>query len=126
MLSQQGGVGVSIRVGSISDVQSKLREILNKYGVNDVEEIHRLIEEGKVPEHPTFEDYLEAYALKTLIDNTTNRSVRKIDYVKLFCRLDNCPYDGRCIELKEIESQGGDKISVPVWVCPYLVVEHVR
>jgi hypothetical protein len=34
-------------------------EMLSRYGVNSSEELKGRIEEGEVPEHPTWEDYIE-------------------------------------------------------------------
>ena len=34
-------------------------EMLSRYGVNSPEELKRKIEGGEVPEHPTWEDYIE-------------------------------------------------------------------
>ena len=46
----------------------ELEKILSKYGVKDPEEIERLIEKGEIPEHPSYEDYLSALALKQNIE----------------------------------------------------------
>ena len=37
-----------------------LRNILNKYKVKSTREFLSKIEKGELPEHPTYEDYLEA------------------------------------------------------------------
>jgi hypothetical protein len=34
-------------------------EMLSRYGVNSPEQLKEKIEEGEIPEHPTWEDYIE-------------------------------------------------------------------
>lgn len=38
----------------------RLREILSKYGVGSTRELLSKIKKGELPEHPTYEDHLEA------------------------------------------------------------------
>lgn len=42
----------------------ELERILSKYNVKDPDEIEKKIEKGEIPEHPSYEDYLSALALK--------------------------------------------------------------
>lgn len=39
-----------------------LKSLLDRYRVSSPEEIEQKISEGKLPEHPTYEDYLDALA----------------------------------------------------------------
>jgi hypothetical protein len=39
-----------------------LKRLQDRYGVGSPEDIEKKIAEGKLPEHPTYEDYLEALA----------------------------------------------------------------
>lgn len=38
------------------------RSILDRYGATSPDDMERRISEGKLPEHPTYEEYLEALA----------------------------------------------------------------
>ena len=51
----------------ISDQKRELERILSKHKVKDPEEIEKEIEEGKLPEHPSYEDFLSALALRSNI-----------------------------------------------------------
>ncbi len=53
-----------IIIKEIFDQKRELERILTKHKVNDPEELEKGIEEGKLPEHPTYEDYLSALALR--------------------------------------------------------------
>ena len=44
--------------------KKELERILSKYNVKDPDEIEKKIEKGEIPEHPCYEDYLSALALK--------------------------------------------------------------
>ncbi len=46
----------------------ELEKILSKYGVKDSKEIEKKIENNEIPEHPSYEDYLSALALKQNIE----------------------------------------------------------
>ncbi len=52
----------------IIEQKKELKKILLKYGVKDPEEIEKKIENGELPEHPTYEDFLSALALKNNIE----------------------------------------------------------
>jgi F0F1-type ATP synthase delta subunit len=58
----------AILTKEIIEQKKELREILSKYGVKEPEEIERKIENGELPEHPTYEDFLSALALKNNIE----------------------------------------------------------
>ena len=48
--------------------KKELEKILAKYNVKDPEEIEKKIENNEIPEHPSYEDYLSALALKQNIE----------------------------------------------------------
>jgi hypothetical protein len=52
----------------IIDQKSELERILSKHKVKEPEEIEKGIESGKLPEHPTYEDFLSALALRSNIE----------------------------------------------------------
>ncbi|WP_290623344.1 MULTISPECIES: hypothetical protein [unclassified Archaeoglobus] len=52
----------------IIEQKKELKKILLKYGVRDPEEIEKKIEKGELPEHPAYEDFLSALALKNNIN----------------------------------------------------------
>ncbi len=56
------GVEISLFVHRIVDQISKLNSLLQQYGVKSPNEIEEMIYEGKLPGHPTYEDYLSALA----------------------------------------------------------------
>jgi len=51
-----------------SQLKKKLEKILSRYGVKEPEEIERKIERGELPEHPAYEDFLSALALKNYLE----------------------------------------------------------
>jgi hypothetical protein len=55
-------------IQEISELKKKLEKILSKYGVKEPEEMERKIERGELPEHPTYEDFLSALALKNYLE----------------------------------------------------------
>ncbi len=59
---------MSYPIKEISEQKKKLEKILLKYGVKDLEEIEGKIERGELPEHPTYEDFLSALALKNYLE----------------------------------------------------------
>ncbi|MFW9916202.1 MAG: hypothetical protein ACFFGZ_11400 [Candidatus Thorarchaeota archaeon] len=44
----------------IADIQMKLKELLAQYDVQSPDEIESKIYDHKIPEHPSYEDYLSA------------------------------------------------------------------
>ena len=44
--------------------RKELERILSKYGAKEPEKIEKMLENGDIPEHPSYEDYLSALALK--------------------------------------------------------------
>ena len=52
----------------IIDQKSELERILSKHKVKEPEEIEKGIERGKLPEHPSYEDFLSALALRSNIE----------------------------------------------------------
>jgi len=57
-----------IIVKEIMDQKRELERILSKHKVKEPEEIEKGIEEGKLPEHPSYEDFLSALALRSNIE----------------------------------------------------------
>jgi hypothetical protein len=57
-----------IIVKEIIDQKRELKRILSKHKVKDPEEIEKGIEEGKLPEHPSYEDFLSALASRNNIE----------------------------------------------------------
>ena len=52
----------------IIDQKSELERILSQHKVKEPEEIEKGIEAGKLPEHPSYEDFLSALALRSNIE----------------------------------------------------------
>ncbi|MCW3130973.1 MAG: hypothetical protein N2V75_12885 [Methanophagales archaeon] len=52
----------------IIDQKSELERILSKHKVKEPEEIEKGIEKGKLPEHPSYEDFLSALVLRSNIE----------------------------------------------------------
>ncbi len=52
----------------IIDQKSELERILSKYKVKETEEIEKGIEKRELPEHPSYEDFLSALALRSNIE----------------------------------------------------------
>ena len=50
------------------DQKKELEGILSKHKVKELEEIEKGIEEGKLPEHPSYEAFLSALALRSNIE----------------------------------------------------------
>lgn len=57
-----------IIIKEIMDQKKELEKILSKHKVKEPEEIEKGIENGKLPEHPSYEDFLSAIALKSSIE----------------------------------------------------------
>ena len=57
-----------IIIKEIMDQKKELEKILSKHKVKEPEEIEKEIEKGKLPEHPSYEDFLSAIALKSSIE----------------------------------------------------------
>ncbi len=64
----------------ISEQKEFLKNILKKYNAKSPEDIEKMIEQGKVDEHPAYEDYLSALSydqnikdLKKMLDNLVKR-----------------------------------------------------
>ncbi len=57
-----------IIVKEIIDQKRELERILSKHKVKEPEEIEKKVAEGKLPEHPSYEDFLSALALRSNIE----------------------------------------------------------
>ena len=67
-------------LSKISEQKEILNNILKKYNAKNPEAIERMIEQGKIEEHPAYEDYLSALSyeqnikdLKNLLDDLVKR-----------------------------------------------------
>ncbi len=67
-------------LSKISEEKESLGTILDKYKAKNPEDIEKMIEQGKIEEHPAYEDYLSALSyeqnikdLKTLLDDLVKR-----------------------------------------------------
>ncbi|NJD52482.1 MAG: hypothetical protein FIB07_06385 [Candidatus Methanoperedens sp.] len=67
-------------LSKISEEKELLKSILQKYNAKNPETIEKMIEQGKIEEHPAYEDYLSALSyehnikdLKKLLDNLVKR-----------------------------------------------------
>ncbi|MFZ3383388.1 MAG: hypothetical protein WA144_05635 [Candidatus Methanoperedens sp.] len=67
-------------LSKISEEKEFLKSILQKYNAKNPETIEKMIEQGKIEEHPAYEDYLSALSyeqniknLKKLLDNLVKR-----------------------------------------------------
>jgi hypothetical protein len=70
-----------ILIKEIIEEKRKLRRILSKYKVKVPEEIEEMIERDEIPEHPSYEDFLSALALKKNIEEMGKAISRIIDEV---------------------------------------------
>jgi hypothetical protein len=66
-------------VKEIADLKRKLDDILEKYGVTDVNEIEQFVKDGTVPEHPAYEDFLSALSLQETLEETKNLAKQVIE-----------------------------------------------
>ncbi len=67
-------------LSKISEEKEFFKTILEKYNAKNPEDIEKMIEQGKIEEHPAYEDYLSALSyeqnikdLKKLLDNLVKR-----------------------------------------------------
>lgn len=67
-------------LSKISEQKEFFKNILKKYNAKSPEDIEKMIEQGKIDEHPAYEDYLSALSyeqnvkdLKKMLDNLVKR-----------------------------------------------------
>jgi hypothetical protein len=67
-------------LSKISEDKEFLKTILEKYNAKNPEDIEKMIEQGKIEEHPAYEEFLSALSyeqnikdLKKLLDNLVKR-----------------------------------------------------
>ncbi|MCZ7402899.1 MAG: hypothetical protein O8C61_11820 [Candidatus Methanoperedens sp.] len=67
-------------LSKISEEKDLLKTTLNKYNAKNPEAIEKMIEHGKIDEHPAYEDYLSALSyeqnikdLKKILDDLVKR-----------------------------------------------------
>jgi hypothetical protein len=70
-----------ILIKEIMEEKRKLRRILSKYKVKVPEEIEEMIKKDEIPEHPSYEDFLSALALKKNIEEMGEAISRIIDEI---------------------------------------------
>jgi hypothetical protein len=70
-----------ILIKEIIEEKRKLRRILSKYKVKVPEEIEEMIKKDEIPEHPSYEDFLSALALKKNIEEMGKAISRIIDEI---------------------------------------------
>jgi F0F1-type ATP synthase delta subunit len=70
-----------ILIKEIIDEKRELRKILSKYKVKEPEEIEEMIKKGEIPEHPSYEDFLSALALKKNIEEMRKAISRMIEEI---------------------------------------------
>ena len=70
-----------IVIKEILEQKRELERILSKYGVKEPEEIEKKIEKGELPEHPAYEDFLSALALKNNIDEMKKLAGKLIEEI---------------------------------------------
>ena len=70
-----------ILIKEILEEKRELRKILSKYKVKEPEEIEEMIKRGEVPEHPSYEDFLSALALKENIEEMRKALSRLIEEI---------------------------------------------
>ena len=56
-------------IHKIVEYRNILQEILNKYNVENIEEIEKKIEKHQISEHPSYEDYLEGLSYRLEIES---------------------------------------------------------
>ena len=63
----------------LADQKKQLQYILEKYHVENPEQIEAKIRDGNVPEHPAYEDYLSALSFQNAIDEMKQLAKRLIE-----------------------------------------------
>ncbi len=72
-----------ITLTELANKMERLRDIMDRYDVARIEEIETSIKGGKIPEHPSYEDYLSALTLKNEIDNLRSKLLREIEGLEI-------------------------------------------
>jgi len=62
-------------------LREELEEILKVYGVSSSGELLQLIEDGKVSEHPAYEDYLEAKSIEKDLESIRAKLKKLIEEI---------------------------------------------
>jgi F0F1-type ATP synthase delta subunit len=70
-----------ILIKEILEEKRELRKILSKYKVKEPDEIEEMIKRGEIPEHPSYEDFLSALALKENIEEMRKALSRLIEEI---------------------------------------------
>ena len=61
----------------------ELIEILNSYNVSSITELQRKIDDKELPEHPSYEDYLDSLSLFAILSETKLKIFDDLNGVKL-------------------------------------------
>ncbi|OLS13581.1 MAG: hypothetical protein RBG13Loki_2802 [Promethearchaeota archaeon CR_4] len=61
------------------DQKKQLKSVLEKYNVDNPEQIEKKIQDGTIPEHPAYEDYLGALSFQHTIDEMKLLAKRLIE-----------------------------------------------
>ncbi len=72
------GIEPLIIIKDLADHKEQLQIILDKYKVDNPEQIEAKIREGKIPEHPAYEDYLSALSFQNSIEEMKQLAKRLI------------------------------------------------
>jgi hypothetical protein len=81
MSTYTGEIVPIILIKEILEEKRELRKILSKYKVKEPEEIEEMIKRGEIPEHPSYEDFLSALALKENIEEMRKALSRLIEEI---------------------------------------------
>ena len=62
----------------IVELKAKIQETLKSYNVPDLEVLEQHIADGRIPEHPTYEEYLSALTFHVTMTELSERLAVKI------------------------------------------------
>ena len=77
-LRKRGAEAIAL-ISEYMRIKEDLYEILSAYNVSSPEELLERIKSGELPEHPTYEDYLEA---KSLLEDLKEIRKRMIEVIE--------------------------------------------
>lgn len=78
---EKSGLTALITVGELIEQKRKLKELLEKYGVEKTKEIEEKIRNRMLPEHPAYEDYLSALSYEKNISELKAQSRKMIEEI---------------------------------------------
>ncbi|MFQ6126992.1 MAG: hypothetical protein ACE5R6_20645 [Candidatus Heimdallarchaeota archaeon] len=62
----------------IADLKVRIKKTLQQYNVSNLDALEKKIEEGSVPEHPTYENYLSALPFQLDMEELSATLISKI------------------------------------------------